>query len=218
MAIVVAIVAAGDIVSGGLRSILASDDDVRVLDHYPCVGTRPDVVLYDALGLERGAAELCGLVQAGGSVVLVVGRDLRPDLAHRAVAHGACGCVSLEADGRVLLRAIHGAVAHRDHGNRQEWAITPGVQRAGAGADLTPREVSVLSGVAQGLSNAEICALLHIGANTVKSVIRSAYRKIGVDSRSQAVAWCLRNGFEPPSGARAGVTTASAPTTSTLAT
>jgi DNA-binding NarL/FixJ family response regulator len=217
MAIVVAIVAAGDIVSGGLRSILASDEDVRVLDHYPRVGTRPDVVLYDALGLEGGAAQLCGLVQAGGPVVLVVGRDLRPDLAHRAVAHGAWGCVSLEADGRVLLGAIHGAVADRDHGSRQEWAM-PDVPRAGAGADLTPREVSVLSGVAQGLSNAEICALLHIGPNTVKSVIRSAYRKIGVDSRSQAVAWCLRNGFEPPSGARAGVTTASGPTASTLAT
>ena len=32
--------------------------------------------------------------------------------------------------------------------------------------------------------------------NTVKTYIRTAYRKIGVTSRSQAVAWGFRNGFE----------------------
>jgi hypothetical protein len=33
--------------------------------------------------------------------------------------------------------------------------------------------------------------------NSVKSYVRSAYRKINVTSRTQAVLWALDNGFKP---------------------
>ena len=51
--------------------------------------------------------------------------------------------------------------------------------------------------ITQGLSNDEIARTSHLSINSVKSYIRSAYRKMGVSRRSQAVLWGIRNGFQP---------------------
>ncbi len=42
-----------------------------------------------------------------------------------------------------------------------------------------------------------MAALTYLSPNTVKSYIRGLYRKIGVESRTQAVLWGVRNGFLP---------------------
>lgn len=44
---------------------------------------------------------------------------------------------------------------------------------------------------------AEIVRRQSVSLTTVKSYIRSTYRKIGVTSRAQAVSWGLQHGFEP---------------------
>jgi hypothetical protein len=49
----------------------------------------------------------------------------------------------------------------------------------------------------QGKSNAEVAALTYLSPNTVKSYIRTIYRKIEVSSRTQAVLWGVRHGFTP---------------------
>lgn len=56
---------------------------------------------------------------------------------------------------------------------------------------LSVREVDVLRGVAAGRSNEEIAAALFVSINTVKTYIRTAYRKIGVGRRAEAVAWAM---------------------------
>ena len=65
----------------------------------------------------------------------------------------------------------------------------------GRSAGLSPREAEVLALIARGLSNQEICDRAHVSINSIKSYIRSAYRKIGVKSRTQAVLWALAHGF-----------------------
>ncbi len=62
---------------------------------------------------------------------------------------------------------------------------------------LSERECEVLRLVAAGRTNSEIAGDLFIGMNTVKTYIRTAYRKIGVDSRTQAVVWAFKSGFVP---------------------
>ena len=47
---------------------------------------------------------------------------------------------------------------------------------------------------ATGRSNDEIAQEMRISLNSVKSYIRSAYRKTGVQSRSQAVLWAVTHG------------------------
>jgi DNA-binding NarL/FixJ family response regulator len=67
--------------------------------------------------------------------------------------------------------------------------------RLGGSVGLTPREVDVLTKITQGLSNQEIAEQSYLSINSVKTYIRSAYRRIGVTSRAQAVVWCVQNGF-----------------------
>ena len=72
-----------------------------------------------------------------------------------------------------------------------------GLDWPGRNEGLTDRESEVLALITQGLSNADVARLTYLSPNTVKSYIRSSYRKIGVDSRTQAVLWGIRHGFAP---------------------
>ena len=67
----------------------------------------------------------------------------------------------------------------------------------GQSQGLTARESEVLSLITQGLSNQEIADRCYLSINSVKTYIRTAYRKMGVTRRSQAVLWGLAHGFEP---------------------
>jgi len=67
----------------------------------------------------------------------------------------------------------------------------------GRGRGLSAREAEAVALITQGLSNEEIADRMYMSINTVKTYIRTAYRKIGVDSRTQAVLWGVRHGFTP---------------------
>jgi DNA-binding NarL/FixJ family response regulator len=62
---------------------------------------------------------------------------------------------------------------------------------------LSDRESEILALITQGKSNAEVAALTYLSPNTVKSSIRTIYRKIEVGSRTQAVLWGVKHGFTP---------------------
>ncbi len=59
---------------------------------------------------------------------------------------------------------------------------------------LTVREAAVIQLIGQGRTNKEIVERLGVSPNTLKSYIRTAYRRLEVESRSQAVIWA--NGFD----------------------
>jgi DNA-binding CsgD family transcriptional regulator len=59
-------------------------------------------------------------------------------------------------------------------------------------AGLTPREREVLALVAEGLSNTEIAGRLWLAPSTVAKHLEQAYRKLGVRSRTAAVARLAR--------------------------
>jgi DNA-binding NarL/FixJ family response regulator len=72
--------------------------------------------------------------------------------------------------------------------------VPPGVQPPSEVDMLTTRERETLALIATGRSNDEIAREMQISLNSVKSYIRSAYRKTGVQSRSQAVLWAVTHG------------------------
>jgi DNA-binding NarL/FixJ family response regulator len=72
-----------------------------------------------------------------------------------------------------------------------------GLDWPGRSEGLSDRESEVLALITQGLSNADVARLTYLSTNTVKSYIRTIYRKIGVGSRTQAVLWGIRHGFAP---------------------
>ena len=191
MAVVVAVAGAGDVITVGLWHILGQAPDLQVMQEYPVVspheGVPPDVVLYDAVAIQHDdGAELDALVRAGESAIVVVGRDLRPALAARAGTLGAVGYVSMEAPASCILSVIREAAGG-------EVSRPPAL---GDEAALSVREAQILGDIVKGCSNAEITQRRFLSINTVKSYIRSTYRKLGVTSRSQAVSWGLSHGFE----------------------
>ena len=68
-----------------------------------------------------------------------------------------------------------------------------------AGPALSPREVEVLTLIIAGLSNVEIADRLFLSVNSIKSHIRTLYRKIGAERRPQAVIWGMSQGYDRPS-------------------
>lgn len=68
---------------------------------------------------------------------------------------------------------------------------------------LSEREREVLSLVASGLGNGEIAETLYLSVNTVKTYIRTGYRKIGARSRSDAMLWWLSRDNQDPDRADA---------------
>ena len=53
---------------------------------------------------------------------------------------------------------------------------------------FTPREVEILYLMSEGLTNQEIAARLYLSLHTVKSHARNIFAKLGVGSRTQAIA------------------------------
>ncbi|MGH3612596.1 MAG: response regulator transcription factor [Pseudonocardia sp.] len=80
---------------------------------------------------------------------------------------------------------------------------TPGLLAApGSRPRLTPREVEVMQGVAQGLSTGEVATSLGIGRKSVENHKQRIYAKLGVQSQAHATAVCIAAGFLGP--ARSG--------------
>ncbi|MFP3713887.1 LuxR C-terminal-related transcriptional regulator [Isoptericola variabilis] len=62
-------------------------------------------------------------------------------------------------------------------------------------APLTRRELVVLANLAEDVTLEQIASRLFVTRNTVKSQVRSAYRKLGVSTRAEAVAWARQAGL-----------------------
>jgi two-component system response regulator DegU len=60
---------------------------------------------------------------------------------------------------------------------------------------LTPREVEIVQMLANGASNIEVARKLFISSKTVKNHLAHIYSKLGVESRTQAVAKAVRLGL-----------------------
>ena len=125
--------------------------------------------------------------------------NFHPELVEQARRRGAHGYLSKTLPARELVEAIEAV-----HAGRMVVSDAPRRARAHLGLDwpgrdegLTDREAEILALITQGKNNAEVAALTFLSPNTVKSYIRTLYRKIGVTSRTQAVLWGVQNGFLP---------------------
>lgn len=190
----VAIASHQEVVARGLTAMLADyPERITVVALASVYGRAKgiDVVLYDTLGLHKtDGADLDHLIKKTDAKVLIYSRDMRPDLRARAIARGVDGWVSMSNHAGELVEAIERVADGKPQEEQLDWI--------GHEAGLSPREVEVLALVTQGMSNQEVADRLFLTINTLKSHIRQAYKKIGVTSRAQAVAWCMQHGFAPP--------------------
>jgi DNA-binding NarL/FixJ family response regulator len=160
-----------------------------------------DIVLYDSFAQpESDHDEISVLVEnPRARRVVVYTWSFHPDLIRTARQQGVHGYLSKTLAARDLvaaLEAVHaGQVIVSDPPPRAR--SMSGLDWPGRGEGLTDRESEILALVTQGKSNAEVATLTFLSPNTVKSYIRTIYRKIDVASRTQAVLWGVNNGFTP---------------------
>jgi DNA-binding NarL/FixJ family response regulator len=202
--ITVALVDDYDIVLLGLAKLFDGyEDRVRVveIDSRESVDQPIDVVMYDSFAQpESDQDEIESLVRnprAGKVVVYTL--NFHPALIASAITRGVDGYLSKAIPADVLvesIEAIHsGQKIINDSARRVKSADT--LNWPGKTDGITDRESEILALITQGKSNADVAALTYLSPNTVKSYIRNIYRKIGVDSRTQAVLWGVGHGFAP---------------------
>jgi NarL family two-component system response regulator LiaR len=187
------------VVTAGVASFLAEEriDVVETAASLPVISD-VDVVLYDTFAQVQGeGVDLEDYVRDSGAKVVIYSWNLRPDLIEQAMAAGASGYLSKVLTGPAIVAALEQimdgeiVIMAGDH----ETSVGGSGDWPGQSVGLSPREAEVLALIARGLSNQEICDRAHVTNNTIKSYIRSAYRKIGVERRTQAVLWAMANGF-----------------------
>ncbi len=202
--ITVALVDDYDVVVKGVANMLEPYRDrvvIAELDSTMPVKDAVDIVLYDSFAQPESDHEEIGVLVANprASRVVVYTWNFHPELVESARRHGAHGYLSKTLPARELvaaLEAVHaGDVVVSEAEGRARGA--PGQDWPGRGEGLSEREAEILALITQGKSNADVARLTYLSPNTVKSYIRTIYRKLGVGSRTQAVLWGVDHGFTP---------------------
>jgi DNA-binding NarL/FixJ family response regulator len=186
------------IVRGGLVALLQGQPDVEVVGEASNAAeaisraddTMPDVVLTDLrLGPGGDGVDITKALRhtaSGPAVVILTTYDHDVDIV-RAVEAGAAGYLLKDADPQAIIAAIRTAAAGGivlDESQERRVVESMRVRRV----DLSGREREVLALVADGLSNREIAKALFLSEATVKTHLVHAFDKLGVDSRTAAVA------------------------------
>lgn len=206
----VGLVAESEVIEQGLQAILRP----YAIEVIPFGRARAvemvDLVLVDAY-VGGQVSDLLMLVDLTDRwrVVIYTWSFAREDL-RSALRAGVRGWLSKSLDGEVIAAGLQqvqegetvvnlGARCRRDEPGPgpTESGIGPAepVPESAEGLVLSPREKQVLALILEGLTNQDIAAELFVSPNSIKSYIRSAYRKIGVQRRSQAVVWGMQNGL-----------------------
>ncbi|MFJ8297564.1 response regulator [Streptomyces sp. NPDC094447] len=186
------------VVRAGLRAVLDTEPDFAVVAEAATAERAVelagaggvDVVLMDlqfGAGMHGSEATAAITAAPGGPKVLVLTTyDTDADIL-ATVEAGASGYLLKDAPPEELAAAVRTAAAGQS-------ALAPAVahrlmdrMRTPAEA-LTKRELEVLQLVGEGLSNQQISKVLFLSQATVKSHLVHVFAKLGVDSRTAAVA------------------------------
>lgn len=194
-----------DVVVHGLEAMLEPFSDriqVVELNLDTETITPVDVTLYDTFAQGQGDAEDIDLLLANpnNGRVVVYSWNTQPELVQQALAKGCAGYLDKSTGAEELVSAIERIAAGETLSPPQTpqptaggpYGAWPGQQHG-----LSAREAEILALITQGMTNEDIATRAYLSINTVKSYIRSAYRKIGASRRSQAVRWGMENGMLP---------------------
>ena len=133
-------------------------------------------------------------LRAPGCKLIVVSHQDPLTTVAEALELGAAAYVVKRAEPEDLVFAVRQALSPAVYQVTSKPVRLPG-RRTTPQQPLTPREREVLQLLGEGCSNAEIATRLSIKEPTVKSHLSQLYRKIGVRSRTAAVAWATASRF-----------------------
>ena len=200
-----------EIVRLGLRSVLEGAEDIDVVGEVATAEAAVsaaqaggiDVILMDlrfgagvegtrVMGGAEGAAQIRSAMATPPKVLVVTNYDTDADILG-AIEAGAVGYLLKDAPPQELLAAVR-STAEGDSALSPIVADRLMTRVRTPRTSLTPRELEVLQLVAAGASNRQIGQDLMLSEATVKSHLVHIYDKLGVRSRTSAVAAAREQG------------------------
>jgi two-component system, NarL family, nitrate/nitrite response regulator NarL len=206
MSLIRILIIAGDpLARAGLAAVLAQQPQVEIVGRLAPednlvdqVGLyRPEVVLWD-LGWNPTTvqASLSALTDAGPAVLALVGQEGEYGVLLTA---GVRGLLLRDAAAETMIAAAaaisQGLVVVAPELISVLIAPAPTTEDQPLVEPLTPRELEVLRGLADGLSNKQIGRQLAISEHTVKFHVNAILGKLGAQSRTEAVVRATRSGL-----------------------
>jgi len=193
------------VVRSGLRAVLLAFDDLKMAGEAGsgeealrmCEQLQPDVVLMDLVmpGMDGTAATRAIRERWPQIQVIALTSFKERGLVEEVLKAGAMGYLLKNVSAEEIGAAIRGAVAGRSSLSPEAVEVLiEGVRQPAAQAyDLTGREREILALMVQGLPNTEIAKRLFVSRSTVKFHVSNILSKLGVTSRTEAVALALKH-------------------------
>ncbi len=208
MAIRILLVDDHSVVRQGLKMFLSLDPELEVVGEAAngeeavrlARELRPDVVLMDLLMPVMDGITAIGIIRQEMPDVEVIALTsvLEDQSVVGAVRAGAIGYLLKDTQDEELRRAIKAASQGQVQLSPQAAArLMREMRQPDAPEPLTEREQEVLVLLARGRANKEIARDLQIGEKTVKTHVSNILSKLGVQSRTQAALYAVRQGLVP---------------------
>jgi len=160
---------------------------------------QPDVVLMDIKMPVMDGVEATRAIRAccPRTQVVVLTSFVEDELVPRALEAGAIGYLLKNVSHQELAAAIRQAARGQSvlSPEATQALVEATVRKSPLIEALTPREMQVLALMAEGLTNLQIGQQLGITESTIKSHVSTIIAKLGVASRTEAVALALRHGL-----------------------
>lgn len=162
-----------------------------------CAELKPDVVLMDMVMQSMDGAAATRLIRKKSPATQVIALTSFKDdiLVKSALQAGAISYLLKGVSASELAHAIQAAHAGRPtiSAEATEALIQAASQDVVPGHDLTEREREVILLMVEGLNNTQIAGRLVVSPSTIKSHVSSILAKLGVASRTEAVALAVRH-------------------------
>jgi len=196
-----------EVVRQGLVYFLESQSDIEIAGHAgsglealeKVVEASPDVILMDLVMPEMDGIETTRRIKEKYPTVKVLALStfIDENKVTEALRAGMVGYLMKDTSSDDLARAIRSVAADEMHLTSEAAfyltkSMSPDKQYDIAPSVLTGRQLEILVLVARGLTNQEIANELSISIKTVKVHVSNIFEKLGLNSRTQAAVYALR--------------------------
>jgi NarL family two-component system response regulator LiaR len=192
------------VVRSGLSAVLAMQDDFKIVGEAAdgeealrlCESLKPDVVLMDLLMPKLdGVAATKAIKERWPQVQVIALTSFKEkEYVEGALKAGASGYLLKNVSADELVNPVRRAVAGQPSLSPEaaQVLIQKVNEPAQPGLDMTGREKEILALMVEGLSNNKIAERLTINQSTVKFHVSNILGKLGVTSRTEAVAMAVK--------------------------